>query len=183
MDSGDFVVLLFWGAIILLSIIQSAARQRKQQEEERRRAEAGDGLEPWAAEESAGAMLPEDLWEEISELARGERRDSTLTAPAEVPAEPSSERASAEEEAPVPRGEGAARGALAGAGEKALRRRARRLEEGRVGVPGGVTSRPAGGRASELFGGLSRPEIQRAVLLHEVLGPPVSKRGRGRGGR
>ncbi len=80
--------LIFFGVLILFSILESVARQRKQRQEE-----AGGGEAPESpssrpeerstrssgttrpggpsSQESAETMLPADLWEEIAGLAAG----------------------------------------------------------------------------------------------------------------
>lgn len=175
MDAGDLFVLLFWGAVILLSILQSAAKPRKQRDKERR--EEAAGLDEGGASltwESAETMVPEDFWEEISGLARGGRRESTLGAPAEVRGEPPPEPPGVREEASMLREGERTRMGPGEATDEQPRRETPRWEAGPAVVPG--PGRVRGGRASELLGDLSQPELQRAVLLHEILGPPSSKR-------
>lgn len=191
MDTGELITILFWGAVILFSILQSVVQQKKQQQK-KERMEGAEGLdfpgvedEGRRAEESAEGMVPEDVWEEISGLARGGRDEPEEPVSVEArgrrsseertPAEAASYEDLVEEAGPVRAGEIRAEHPIhrshADYGTDPSTRRPVRPRPTAPSGPGGPLSD---------FG---REDLRRAVLLHEVLGPPVSKREKGRGGR
>ncbi len=149
--------------------------------------EGGTGAMP---EERASGMLPRDLWEELAALARGEvpgtrKRENLPPVPAPEEGPLPEEVRSREARARVPR-------SREGYGARARRE-----------VPGGVAPVPAGGRSAggassggdtvsaagagmpapggsrafrSVFGGTGPADLRRAVILREVLGPPLALR-------
>lgn len=155
------------------------------------------------AGEKASGMVPRDLWEELAALARGERPRAPDSAPAPVPVEgragtgdPIQGGRTVEEVAaarrrdgydlPTRRRETAApetRREIVGS-DAAMAARVRHTPALRLSTPAEETgtgtaggSRKQRGILRSLAGGVTSRELRRAVILHEVLGPPVALRG------
>lgn len=151
----------------------------------------------------ASGMLPADLWEELAALARGEAPEAPRVprappppVPVPAPRPPRETEASREARARESR-------KLEGHGLKSRRREpsgakapprvvvgsdeamAARVRHTPAAVMAAVLEepsrdRPAGNRAAfqAVFGGTTITDLRRAVLLREVLGPPLSLRER-----
>lgn len=160
---------------------------------------------PEKSQQKAAGMIPRDLWEELGALARGERAAPTEPPPSPSPV--GSEAGSrdvrpgvgteAEDADAARKRDGYAlptrRRAPAPAqprrdvvgSDAAMAARVRHTPALRLspedsprirrgGTPGGT--RPSG-IVRSLAGGVTVRELRRAVILHEILGPPVALRG------
>lgn len=144
---------------------------------------------PAMPEERASGMLPRDLWEELAALARGEvpgTRKQELPPPVVLPEEASlpEEVRTRETRTRVPRsregyGARARRDVPGAAASVAPAGRQAGAETGIVAGTGtGVPSPAASGSRAfrSVFGGTGPADLRRAVVLREVLGPPLALR-------
>jgi DNA-binding transcriptional regulator YdaS (Cro superfamily) len=161
----------------------------------------GQSPVPGQAGEKAEGMIPKGLWEELAAMARGERPTPPEPAPAPAPVESeprgsgAGQGRSIEEAAaarkrdgydlPTRRREWAPaepRRDVVGS-DAAMAARVRHTPALRLSpeqVPTVSSSSPAGrkgGILRSLAGGVTSRELRRAVILHEILGPPVALRG------
>ena len=158
---------------------------------------------PGQAGEKAEGMIPRGLWEELAALARGERPTPAdpVPVPSPVGSEPgragggtgrSIEEAAAARkrdgyDLPTRRREWAPAeprrdvvGSDAAMAARVRHTPALRLSPEEVPtVRAGSSSRKGGkgGILRSLAGGVTPRELRRAVILHEILGPPVALRG------
>ena len=140
-------------------------------------------------EESSEGMLPAEVWEEIMGLARGEDRKDAEEEPSPVSsyeegAEPAASPVPAPdpEPAPSPEPRTLRRTEIGGGTREGESVESRRREAAPVPAPVAVIPRP--GRPlrgssvrRDLFGSGSPEELRKAIVLREVLGPPVAYRG------
>lgn len=159
---------------------------------------------PGEAGEKAEGMIPRGLWEELAALARGERPTPAESAPTSTPApaegtvaggggqggrtleEAAAARKRDGYDLPTRRRESAPaepRRDVVGS-EAAMAARVRhtpalRLSPEEVPTVRTSSSRRGGGSGifQSLAGGVTTHELRRAVILHEILGPPVALRG------
>jgi len=158
---------------------------------------------PGEAGEKAEGMIPRGLWEELAALARGERPTPAESVPAPTPSpaegtmaggggrgERTPEEAAAARkrdgyDLPTRRRESAPvepRRDVVGS-KAAMAARVRHTPALRLSpeeVPTVSSSSPTGrkgGILRSLAGGVTSHELRRAVILHEILGPPVALRG------
>jgi hypothetical protein len=192
--------LIFFAVIIFFSIIESIARRRKQQSagsppipEEWEQEEEEDKGREWRSEtdeveaphrSGSEAMIPGDIWEEIAGLARGRMRQ--LETQPEAPPEPPP---------PVQATPSATLPARLGWGKRTPKvGQAHRvhLSHAEYGTDPSSRTRSAHDQIDPLARGLSadvkavrkqlrhgRHALRQAVMLQEVLGPPVSIRPEG----
>lgn len=187
--------LIFFAVIIFFSIIESVARRRRKQS-----AGSPQSPEEWEPEETerewrsetdeveaprrsgSEAMIPGDIWEEIAGLARGRIRQ--LETQPEAPPPP-----------PVPATPPATLPARLGWGKRTAKvgqQHRVHLSHAEYGTDPSSRARSAHDQIDPLALGLSadvkavrkqlrhgRHALRQAVILQEVLGPPVSIRPEG----
>ncbi len=181
---GLFILIVF-----VVMIVQSVAAQKKKQrqEAERQRAQGQSGLpemeepadadrEAWDSStgetDSSEDLIPHEIWGEIAELAGGRRSAEPAPEPAPTPEPPAAWESrlptrptpAVPEESPAP---DRSRKLAAQLGEDATPAPGLQLE----GAEGEGT-----GRLEWLFGGKDPEALRKAILLREVLGPPLALR-------
>ncbi len=171
---GLFILIVF-----VVVIIQSVAAQKKKQRQvaERQRAQGQSGLaemeEPADLSED---LVPHEIWEEIAELAGGRESVEPTLEPAPASEPPTTWEAglsahstpAVPERSPVP---DRSRKLAAQLKEDATPASTSAPELQLEVAEGGGT-----GRLEWLFGGKDPEALRKAVLLREVLGPPLALR-------
>ena len=147
-------------------------------------------------EDSSEDLIPKEIWQEIAELAVGRRTPEPPPKPAPAPELPQTRERAQLDEAKPDSWEGGRMREVSpgtpGAGKSLVPDRSRkltgRMEEAAtsatasVGMPAPdiqlevVESEKGAGRMEWLFGGKSPEDLRKAILVREVLGPPLALR-------
>ena len=153
----DLLIILFVAVAAIVQGVAAKKKKQQRQEAERHRAQGQSGLpEMEEPADSSEDLTPHEIWEEIAELAGGRLSAEPTPEPTPTPAVP--------EKSPGP---------------DRSRKLAAQLGKHATPAPElqlGVAEGEGVGRLEWLFGGKDPEALRKAVLLREVLGPPLALR-------